>query len=63
MTKNKSNLKEINENKSIQVLNIASSIAIKGGDDKRPPRPIGSGPIILPNGSVVQDGYDVSYAM
>jgi hypothetical protein len=51
MQKNKLSLKEITNQKDLKILNITSAISIKGGDDKRPPRPIGGGgPIFVPNG-------------
>jgi hypothetical protein len=60
MNKKKSTLKEITNLKNLQILHNSSALAIKGGDDKRPPRPIGSGGglPILPNS---MNPYTYSY--
>jgi hypothetical protein len=62
MNKNTMNLKNFKNQKDIQILSISSSIAIKGGDDKRPVRPGGGTvPPIVPNSTSGEyNGYETS---
>jgi hypothetical protein len=51
------NLKEIKNSQSLNILSVFAAIAIKGGDDKRPPRPGGGPgqPPFPPNGVEITD--------